>query len=129
MVLAFHFCSTIVILETRCIQLDILNSLIEYLCRIEINTTHKTMSFLKNFIKQYIPTVKAEDEELVDPQKILREKCALRKKCVFLQNQLTTCNDRVNSNSDTDETCIEELIDYVECVDHCVAETLFSKLK
>ena len=89
------------------------------------------MSFLESFFKRYIPTVKAEDEEaeLVDPQKVLREKCADRPKCANIQEKLTACNDRVNSKSKTEETCLEELIDYVECVDHCVAETLFSKLK
>lgn len=30
------------------------------------------MSFLQNIFKRYIPTVKAEDEEIVDPQKLLR---------------------------------------------------------
>lgn len=59
----------------------------------------------------------------------LQEKCADRPKCANIQEKLTACNDRVNSKSKTEETCLEELIDYVECVDHCVAETLFSKLK
>lgn len=75
--------------------------------------------------------MKAEDEEaeLVDPQKVLREKCSQRTKCVNMQEKLNTCNDRVNSRKKTEETCMEELIDYVECVDHCVAETLFKRLK
>ena len=89
------------------------------------------MSFLQSFFKRNIPTVKAEEEdgELVDPQKQLREKCAKKAKCVTMQEKLTTCNDRVNSTPETEETCLEELIDYVECVDHCVAEKLFSLLK
>lgn len=32
----------------------------------------KKMSFLQNFLQRYMPTVKAEEEELIDPQKILR---------------------------------------------------------
>lgn len=46
-----------------------------------------------------------------------------------MQDKLNTCNDRVNSRKETEETCMEELIDYVECIDHCVAKTLFTKLK
>lgn len=78
-----------------------------------------------------MPTVKADDEEeeLVDPQKILREQCQQLPKCASLQEKLNTCNDRVTSRSNTEETCLEEMIDYVECVDHCAAKTLFSKLK
>ncbi|XP_076661054.1 ubiquinol-cytochrome c reductase 11 kDa subunit [Halictus rubicundus] len=89
------------------------------------------MSFLQSLLNRYIPTVKADDseDELVDPQKVLREKCAAKADCSNLQQKLNTCNDRVNSRSNTEETCLEELIDYVECVDHCVSKTLFSKLK
>ncbi|XP_012222421.1 cytochrome b-c1 complex subunit 6, mitochondrial [Linepithema humile] len=90
------------------------------------------MSSIQNFFKRYLPVVKAdegEEEELVDPQKVLREECSQLSKCVNLQEKLNTCNDRVNSRSNTEETCIEELIDYVQCVDHCVSKTLFSKLK
>ncbi|XP_003700255.1 ubiquinol-cytochrome c reductase 11 kDa subunit [Megachile rotundata] len=89
------------------------------------------MSFFQSFFKRYIPTVKADDDEgeLVDHQKRLREKCSQQAKCVKMQERLTTCNDRVNSASETEENCLEELIDYVECVDHCVSEKLFSLLK
>ncbi|XP_076181574.1 ubiquinol-cytochrome c reductase 11 kDa subunit [Ptiloglossa arizonensis] len=87
------------------------------------------MSLFQSFFKSIIPSVKAEDAELVDPQKLLREKCSARSTCANMQQKLNTCNDRVNSRKHTEETCLEELIDYVECVDHCVAETLFSKLK
>lgn len=88
------------------------------------------MSFIQNFIKNYIPKVKADDEEgeLVDPQKVLREKCS-KQNCTSFQEKLNMCNDRVNSKKKTQESCFEELVNYVECVDHCVAKTLFSKLK
>lgn len=84
-----------------------------------------------DFLKRYLPIVKADEgeEELVDPQKVLREQCSQEEKCSNLQQKLTTCNNRVNSRSHTEETCLEELVDYVQCVDHCVAKTLFSKLK
>lgn len=79
-----------------------------------------------------VPTVKADDEEeaeLVDPQKVLREECSLKPNCAKLQDKLTTCNDRVNSRKQTAETCLEEILDYVHCVDHCASKNLFSKLK
>jgi len=89
------------------------------------------MSIVQDFFKRYLPVVKAddEDEELVDPQKVLREQCSQEVKCTNLQEKLNTCTDRVNSRSNTEETCLEELLDYVQCIDHCVAKTLFSKLK
>ncbi|XP_051159564.1 cytochrome b-c1 complex subunit 6, mitochondrial-like [Leptopilina boulardi] len=90
------------------------------------------MAFIQNFFDRIIPVVKADegdDDELVDPQKVLRETCSQQKKCRELQDRLTTCNDRVNSRKNTEETCMEELVDLVQCVDHCVSKTLFSKLK
>ncbi|XP_043462098.1 cytochrome b-c1 complex subunit 6, mitochondrial [Leptopilina heterotoma] len=89
------------------------------------------MSFIQSFFERIIPVVKADDgdDELVDPQKVLRETCGQQKKCIELQNRLNTCNDRVNSRKNTEETCLEEIVDLVQCVDHCVAKTLFSKLK
>lgn len=39
------------------------------------------------------------------------------------------CNDRVNGRTRTTETCVEELFDYLHELDHCVAHTLWSKLK
>ncbi|XP_046740319.1 cytochrome b-c1 complex subunit 6, mitochondrial [Diprion similis] len=87
------------------------------------------MSIFSSSLNRLLPTVHASDEELVDPQKQLKEECGTLPKCVSLQEKLTTCNDRVNSRTKTQETCTEELFDYLHCVDHCVAKTLFSKLK
>ncbi|XP_011309264.1 cytochrome b-c1 complex subunit 6, mitochondrial [Fopius arisanus] len=87
------------------------------------------MSLIQGFISRFVPIVKADDEDLVDPQKVLREECSQKPSCVKFQERLSTCNDRVNSRKETLETCLEELIDYVHCVDHCASKTLFSKLK
>lgn len=70
-----------------------------------------------------------EGEDLEDPHEILREKCRATKKCAALQEKLDICNERVRSRKHTEETCEEELFDFVHCVDHCAAKTLFSKLK
>jgi len=70
-----------------------------------------------------------EEEEMVDPQTKLRERCAEKGECAQMLEKLNTCNDRVNSKSKTAETCMEELIDYMHCVDHCVSKKLFNFLK
>ncbi|KAG8252477.1 hypothetical protein J6590_056407 [Homalodisca vitripennis] len=57
------------------------------------------------------------------------EKCSGTKHCVELRNKLEECNNRVNSRSQTAETCVEELFDYLHALDHCVTEQLFSQLK
>ncbi|KAK9501504.1 hypothetical protein O3M35_012216 [Rhynocoris fuscipes] len=82
-----------------------------------------------NFFTKVVPSVKAQedDDELVDPQDTLRAECA--PKCTSYKEKLDKCNDRVNSRSQTTETCMEELFDYLHCVDGCVAKTLFTKLK
>ncbi|XP_061175702.1 cytochrome b-c1 complex subunit 6, mitochondrial-like [Saccostrea echinata] len=70
-----------------------------------------------------------EEEELVDPQTVLREECSAKPKCAEFKEILDKCNERVAVKpAIEEETCEEELIDYVNCVDHCVAKSLFSKL-
>ncbi|XP_014208878.1 cytochrome b-c1 complex subunit 6, mitochondrial [Copidosoma floridanum] len=88
-------------------------------------------SFFRSFAERFTPIVKAEDEEaeLVDPQTVLREKCSGTKECSKFKEVLDTCNDRVNSRSQTAETCVEEVIDFMSCIDHCAAKTLFHHLK
>ena len=73
--------------------------------------------------------VSDDDEDLVDPHDTLREKCAAKASCVALKEVLETCNTRVEGKEKTSETCVEELIDYMHCVDECAAKTLFNYLK
>jgi len=70
-----------------------------------------------------------EEEELVDPQEKMREKCRETSECAKLIEKLQTCNDRVNSRTKTAETCMEEIIDVMHCVDHCASKKLFNFLK
>ncbi|XP_075219558.1 cytochrome b-c1 complex subunit 6, mitochondrial-like [Lycorma delicatula] len=81
--------------------------------------------------KNILPSVSAQepDEELVDPQVTLKEKCGDSTHCAHLKEKLDACTDRVNSRTKTDETCVEELFDFIHCVDHCVSKSLFSLLK
>ena len=72
--------------------------------------------------------VKCEEEELIDPQEVLRTECKA-KHCEKYEAKLDTCNARVRSRKKTAETCYEELLDLFHCVDHCVAKDLMKKLK
>lgn len=58
-----------------------------------------------------------------------QEQCAGKPKIAGLFDKFQTCNDRVNSRKKTEETCAEELFDYMDALNDCVAETLFAKLK
>lgn len=99
--------------------------------------------------KNLFPRVKADDDELVDPQQSLRVSsrqalvseqncdigCILQAECretdhaKHLLEKYEACNNRVSSKSHTTENCSEELFDFLHAVDHCVTKTLFSKLK
>ncbi|XP_003746995.1 cytochrome b-c1 complex subunit 6, mitochondrial [Galendromus occidentalis] len=70
-----------------------------------------------------------EEQELVDPQTTLREKCREEPKCAAFKEKWDACETRVRSRKKTAETCSEELIDFIQCVDHCVAPELFKHLK
>ncbi|XP_065074821.1 cytochrome b-c1 complex subunit 6, mitochondrial [Ochlerotatus camptorhynchus] len=83
----------------------------------------------RRFLSSLFPTVKAQEEDIVDPQGVLREKCAEHGQAPRLWEKYQACNDRVNSRSNTTETCVEELFDYLHELDHCVTKTVFSKLK
>ncbi|CAG9104280.1 hypothetical protein JYU34_012082 [Plutella xylostella] len=79
-----------------------------------------------------IPVVKAEEaeeEDLVDPQAALRETCAEKPNIQSMWGRVQECNDRVNSRTQTAETCEEELIDYIQALDKCVTKDLWKQLK
>ncbi|XP_002737367.1 cytochrome b-c1 complex subunit 6, mitochondrial-like [Saccoglossus kowalevskii] len=70
-----------------------------------------------------------DEEDIPDPIDVKREECSSLSECQKLKTELEVCNERVNSRSNTEETCTQELYDFFHCTDHCVAKTLFSKLK
>ena len=51
----------------------------------------------------------------------MREACAQHKECAKLFEELEACNNRVNSKSNTEEICVQELFDFLECRDKCVS--------
>ena len=54
-------------------------------------------------------------------QETIREKCRETPQCTKVKEILDTCNERVASRKETEETCFEEVLDYMHCVDHCVS--------
>lgn len=69
-----------------------------------------------------------EPEELIDQQKELRDYCDQKRRISKLYESLQKCNKRVDGREQTKETCEQELFDYVEALDQCVAKMLFSQL-
>uniref|UniRef100_A0A1A9X4E8 Ubiquinol-cytochrome C reductase hinge domain-containing protein n=1 Tax=Glossina brevipalpis TaxID=37001 RepID=A0A1A9X4E8_9MUSC len=69
-----------------------------------------------------------EEEELKDPMEELREECSNQEHISKLYDILNECNDRVNSKTETKETCEQELFDFLQERDDCVSKTLFDHL-
>ncbi|XP_077981569.1 cytochrome b-c1 complex subunit 6, mitochondrial-like [Glandiceps talaboti] len=70
-----------------------------------------------------------DEDEIPDPIEELREACAEKPECVKLMKEFDTCTERVNSRSKTEETCTQELFDFLHCRDECVSHGIISKLK
>merc|ERR1712142_793269 len=90
-------------------------------------------------LDKFIPRVNAEEdpdeeeeeedeEDLIDPAVEIKERCAADH-CSSYKARLDECNDRVTSKSNTSETCLEEIMDFYHCMDHCAAKEIFSKVK
>merc|ERR1711860_12455 len=99
-------------------------------------TTEKEETFLEKFIPRVNAEEEPEDEEeeeedeedLVDPAVEIKENCA-SSHCASYKARLDECNDRVTSKSNTTETCMEEIMDFYHCMDHCAAKEIFAKVK
>ena len=49
------------------------------------------------------------------------EACQNSHHCEPMKALLDECNERVSGKSKTEETCTQELFDFIHCVDHCVS--------
>ncbi|KAJ3312655.1 hypothetical protein HDV04_002797 [Boothiomyces sp. JEL0838] len=67
--------------------------------------------------------------EIVDQKPIIEEECKESHHCHPFNEKLAKCTARVEGGDAGEETCVEEFMDLMECVDHCAAPKLFSKLK
>merc|ERR1711973_523524 len=94
----------------------------------------------ESVVDKFIPRVKAEEEDepeeeeedeedLVDPAVQIKEDCANSAACISTKERLDACNERVNSKENTEETCLEEILDFYHCMDHCAGPKIFAKLK
>jgi ubiquinol-cytochrome c reductase subunit 6 len=88
---------------------------------------------MEKVVEKIVPRVKAEEEEedepeLVDPAVEIKAHCT-EEHCSKYKARLDECNDRVNSKTKTTETCLEEVMDFYHCVDHCAGPKIFAKLK
>ncbi|KAL1023155.1 hypothetical protein UPYG_G00037070 [Umbra pygmaea] len=70
-----------------------------------------------------------EEEDMVDPLDVVREKCAQAEHCVHTRAKLEDCEARVGSKSETAEDCTEELFDFLHARDHCAAHKVFHSVK
>ena len=52
---------------------------------------------------------------------MLRAECRNDSHCEQFKEELQRCTDRVNSRKETTETCSQELMDFLHCIDHCVS--------
>ena len=84
--------------------------------------------------EKIVPKVKADDEEdedeeeMIDPGMEIKEACAAGE-CAKYKARYEECNERVSGKSKTTETCMEEVLDFYHCIDHCNASKVFDKLK
>merc|ERR1711963_736165 len=90
----------------------------------------------ESVMDKFIPRVKAEEEDeeeeeedLVDPAVQIKEDCAKSAACISSKERLDACNERVNSKENTEETCLEEILDFYHCMVHCAGPKIFAKLK
>jgi len=70
----------------------------------------------------------SESGEIVDALTVKRNACAETKEALRLKKRLEKCSKRVEKAPGS-ESCFEEILDYVNSVDHCAMQGLFSKLK
>jgi len=67
-------------------------------------------------------------EEPEDPKPKIVEECGETTTCKPLKHHLEECTRRVEEGG-TDETCAEEFLHFMHCVDHCAAPKIFAVLK
>eukprot|EP01135_Chromosphaera_perkinsii_P009984 Nk52_evm19s1992 gene=Nk52_evmTU19s1992 len=70
------------------------------------------------------PVEEVEEEEEEDPEDHMpevMENCGESHHCIGLKEELARCTERVEGKPGTAETCEQELIDFLHCVDHCVS--------
>ncbi|KAJ1737381.1 ubiquinol--cytochrome-c reductase subunit 6 [Coemansia sp. Benny D160-2] len=68
-----------------------------------------------------------EEEEAEDVAPAIKEACGDTSSCKSLKHHYEECAARVDDGSK--ESCAEELLHFMHCVDQCAAPQIFAKLK
>ncbi|KAJ2400909.1 ubiquinol--cytochrome-c reductase subunit 6 [Coemansia sp. RSA 2559] len=68
-----------------------------------------------------------EEEEYEDHAPAIKEACGNTLSCKSLKHHYEECAARVDDGSK--ESCAEELLHFMHCVDQCAAPQIFDKLK
>ncbi|ORX66385.1 Non-heme 11 kDa protein of cytochrome bc1 complex [Linderina pennispora] len=68
-----------------------------------------------------------EEEDPEDPAPAIREACGETHACKSLKHHLEACAQRVEDGSS--ESCAEEFLHFLHCVDQCAVPQIFAKLK
>ncbi|KAI0496054.1 hypothetical protein KFK09_022361 [Dendrobium nobile] len=105
-----------------CISLNLINLLIEVNSDFNISPFRDLMRRVVN--RTYSMWA---DEELVDPKKYLEERC--KPKCVKRLFDYQACVKRIDEDETGHKHCTGQYFDFWHCIDKCVAEKLFEKLK
>lgn len=63
-----------------------------------------------------------EEDEMVDPLEVVREQCNANAEGRALASELKKCTERVEADDETEETCTQELFDFLTARDICVGK-------
>merc|ERR1712055_308991 len=63
-----------------------------------------------------------EEEEMIDPLETVRAACNAKPAGVAFAAELQKCTERVEADEETEETCTQELFDFLLHRDHCVKD-------
>merc|ERR1712179_13560 len=63
-----------------------------------------------------------DEEEMVDPLQVVRDSCNATAEGKALALELKKCTERVEADEETEETCTQELFDFMACRDKCVGK-------
>merc|ERR1711974_171097 len=70
-----------------------------------------------------------DEEEMVDPLEVVREQCNSNPTGKALAAELQKCTERVEADEETEETCTQELFDFLDARDKCVGAQFKSIVK
>merc|ERR1711957_465819 len=63
-----------------------------------------------------------EEDEMVDPLEVVRAQCNENAEGRVLASELKKCTERVEADDETEETCTQELFDFLTARDICVGK-------